>query len=133
MPTQLLFLYRNADHPALSTATFPRPLEWHFAEGEVVWERQSRRKCLIKVVGDACAEVVFQRNEGIKQVSLSDLLKAFHPGAFVEVMGGPFRGQSGWVEGGWSNVVSIAVESSSDDATEIRDIKVGPFFLIVGT
>ena len=41
--------------------------------------------------------------------------------------------RGGWVEGGWSNVVSIAVESSLDDATKIRDIKVGPFFLIVGT
>ena len=128
IPTQHLFLYRCADHPALTTSTFPQPLEWHFAEGEVVWECQSRRKCIIKVVGDACAEVVFQRNEGTKQVSLSDLLKAFRPGASVEVVGGQFWRQSGWVEGGWSNIVNIAVESSSDDATEIRDIKVGPFF-----
>ena len=54
----------------------------------MVWECQSQQKCIIKVVGDACAEVVFQRNEGIKQVSLSDLLKAFYPGAFIEVVGG---------------------------------------------
>jgi hypothetical protein len=126
--TQLLYLYWHADHPALTTATFPWPLEWHFAEGEVVWEHHSSQKCVIEVVGDTFAKVDFQMKEGTKQVSLSDLLKEFHPGDFVEVMGGRFRGQSRWVEGGWSNVVHIAVERSSDDATEIRDIKVGPFF-----
>ena len=88
IPMQLLCLYWNADHPALSTATFSQPLEWQFAEGEVVWEHQSHQKCIIKVVEDACAKIVFKRNKGIKQVSLSDLLKAFHPGAFIEVVGG---------------------------------------------
>ena len=66
--------------------------------------------------------------EGTKKVSLSDLLKESYPGDFVEVMGGRFWGQSRWVEGGWSNIVHIAMVSSSDDATEIRDIEVGPFF-----
>ena len=80
------------------------------------------------VVGDTFAEVDFWMKEGTKQVSLSDLLEEFYPGDFVEVMGGQFRGQSGWVEGSWSNVVHIAVVSSSDDATEICNIEVGPFF-----
>jgi transcription antitermination factor NusG len=128
--TQLLYLYQRADHPALATATFPKPSEWHFTEGEVVWERRSSQKCIIEVVGDTFAEVEFRMKEGTMQVSLSNLLKEFHPGEFVEVMGGQFRGQSGWVEGGWSNIVHIAIESSSDDATEICDIKVGPFLMV---
>ena len=33
---QLLFLYHSADHPALTTSTFPQPLEWYFAAGEMV-------------------------------------------------------------------------------------------------
>ncbi|KAF8226539.1 hypothetical protein L208DRAFT_1301333 [Tricholoma matsutake] len=122
IPTQLLFLYQSTDHPALTTSTFPRPLEWHFAEGEVVC------RCLIKAVGDSFAEVDFQMQEGIVHVPLSDLLKFFHPGEFVEVMGRPFQGQSGWVEGGWDNIIHVAVENRSDDATEVHDIKVGPFF-----
>ncbi|KAF8240295.1 hypothetical protein L208DRAFT_1233684, partial [Tricholoma matsutake] len=109
IPTQLLFLYRSTDHPAITTSTFPQPLEWHFAEGKVVCVHPSHQKCLIKAVGDSFAEF-------------------FHPGEFVEVMGGPFQGQSGWVEGDWDNVIHVAVEDRSDDATEVRNIKVGPFF-----
>jgi hypothetical protein len=75
-------------------------LEWHFAEGEVVWECRSSQKCVIEVVGDTFAEVNFQMKEGTKQVSLSDLLKKFHPGDFIEVMGGRFWGQSRRVQGG---------------------------------
>jgi hypothetical protein len=125
IPTQLLYLYRSADHPALTTSSFPQPLEWHFAEGEVVLDRPSHQKCLIKAVGDSFAEVNFQMEEGTVRVPLSDLL---HPSEFVEVMGRPFQGQSGWVEGGWDNIIHIAIESRSDDVTEVCDIKVGPVF-----
>ena len=61
-------------------------------------------------------------------VPLSDLLKKFYPGDFVEVMGRPFQGQSRWVEGGMDNIINIAVESRSDDATEVHNVKVGLFF-----
>ena len=94
----------------------------------VVLECRSSQKCVIKVVGDTFAEVDFQMKEGTKQVSLSDLLKEFYPGDFIEVMGGRFQGQSRWVEGSWSNAVHTAMESSLDDATEICNIMVGPFF-----
>ena len=63
-----------------------------------------------------------------EHIPLSNLLKEFHPGDFVEVMGGSFQGQSGWVEGGLDDIIHIAVESRSDDPTEVRDVKVGPFF-----
>ncbi|KAF8237221.1 hypothetical protein L208DRAFT_1249010 [Tricholoma matsutake] len=128
IPTQLLFLYQSTDHPALATSTFPRPLEWHFAEGKVVCVCPSCQKCLIKAVGDSFAEVDFQMQEGIVRVPLSNLLKFFHPSEFVEVMGGPFQGQSGWVEGGWDNIIHVAMENRSDDATEVRDVQVGLFF-----
>jgi hypothetical protein len=94
----------------------------------LVLDCHSRQLCVIESVGDDFAEVGFQTKEGTTCISLSNLLKKFHPSDFVEVMAGPFQGQSGWVEGGWSNVVHIAVENSSDDVTEIRDIKVGPSF-----
>ena len=87
---QLLFLYQTADHPALTTTTFPWPLEWHFAEGEVVQVHRSHQRCVIKAVGDTFAEVDFQKQEGTMRISLSDLLKEFHPGDFIEVMAGPF-------------------------------------------
>ena len=66
--------------------------------------------------------------EGLVRTPLSDLLKEFHPGDFVEIMGGPSRGQSGWVEGGWNNVVCVLVVNSSGDATNVCDVKAGPFF-----
>jgi transcription antitermination factor NusG len=125
---QMLFLYRSADHPVLAASPFPRPLEWHFAEDEMVWVRHSRRRCRIKAAGNIFAEVDFGMEEGLVRVPFSDLLKAFHPGDFVEVMGGPFQGQSGWVEGGSDDIIHIAVEIRSDDPTEVRDVKVGPFF-----
>jgi hypothetical protein len=103
-------------------------LEWHFSEGEVVLDCPSHQKCLIKAVGDSFAEVDFWMEEGTVCIPLSDLLKEFHPGEFVEVMGGPFQGQSGWVEGGWDNIIHIAMESKSDDVTEVHDIKVGRVF-----
>ncbi|KAF8234714.1 hypothetical protein L208DRAFT_1260237, partial [Tricholoma matsutake] len=104
------------------------PLEWNFAEGEVVCVCPSHQKCLIKAVGDSFAEVDFQMQEGIVRIPLSNLLKFFHPSEFVEVMGGPFQGQSGWVEGGWDDIIHVAMENRSDDATEVCDVKVGPFF-----
>ena len=128
IPTQLLYLYQSADHPALATFAFPRPLEWHFAEGEVVLVRHTGQRCLIKAVGDSFAEVDFRVEEGTVRVALSNLLKEFHPGDFVEVMGGRFQGQSGWVEGGSNINVNIAVESRSIGSTEVREVKVGLFF-----
>jgi transcription elongation factor len=103
-------------------------LEWHFAEGEAVWLHSSHQRCLIKAVGDNFAEVDFQVGEGIMSVPLFDLVKEFHPGDYVEVMGGPFQGQSGWVEGGSDSIIHVAVENRLDDATEVRDVKVGLFF-----
>ena len=125
---QLFFLYQAADHPAVATSTFPQPLEWHFAEGEAVWVHPSRQRCLIKAVRDTFAEVDFGVGEGIMRVPLSDLVKEFNPGDFVEVMSGPFQGQSGWVEGGSDNIIDVVVENRSGDATEVPDVKVGPFF-----
>jgi transcription antitermination factor NusG len=61
-------------------------------------------------------------------VPLSDLVKEFHPGKFVEVMSGPFQGQSGLVEGGSGNIIDVVVENRLGDATEVPDVKVGPFF-----
>jgi len=103
-------------------------LEWHFAEDEMVRVRHSHRRGHIKAVGNIFAEVDFGMEEGVERVSLSDLLKEFHPGDFVEVMGGPFQGQSGWVEDGSDDIIHIAVESRLDDPTEVHDVKVGPFF-----
>ena len=57
-------------------------------------------------------------------VPLANLLKEFHPGDFIQVMGGPFQGQAGWFVGGWDNIVTIALEMSMYDATEICDVKV---------
>jgi transcription antitermination factor NusG len=128
IPTQQLFLFRSADHPALTTSTFPQPLEWNFAEGEVVWLHCPRKRGIIKDVGDTFADVDFQMEEGVVRTPLSNLLKEFHTGDFVKIMGGPSRGQSGWVEGGWNNVVRVVVVNSSGDATEVRDVKAGPFF-----
>ena len=39
-----------------------------------------------------------------ERIPLSNLLKEFHPGDFVEVMGRSFQGQSGWVEGGLDDI-----------------------------
>ena len=63
-----------------------------------------------------------------EHVPLFNLLNEFHPGDFVEVMGGSFQGQSGWVEGGSDDIIYIAMESRLDDPTEVHNVKVGPFF-----
>lgn len=127
IPTHVLLLFQSANHPAYATSAFPRPLEWHFAEGEVVFVRHTGQRGLIKAVGDSFAEVEFRMDEDIVHVSMSNLLKRFEPGDFVEVMGGPFQGQSGWIEGGSDTIVNIAVESTSGDSTEVHNVKVSPF------
>ena len=130
--SQLLFLYHSADNPALTTSTFSRPLEWYFAAGEMVLVHHSHRRCLIKAVGDIFAEVnyvYFEEDLRMQEcIPLSNLLKEFHPGDFVEVMGRSFQGQSEWVEGGLDDIIHIAVESRLDDPTEVHNVKVGPFF-----
>jgi hypothetical protein len=105
-------------------------LEWHFVEGEAVLVHQTGQQCLIKAVGDNFAEVEFRVEEGTVRVNLLNLLKEFHPGDFVEVMGGRFQGQSGWVEGGSNTNVNIAVESRSIGSTEVREVTVRPFLII---
>ena len=130
--SQLLLLYCSTDHPALATSTFPQPLEWYFTEGEMVLVCHSHWRCLIKAVGDIFAEinyVYFEENLRMQEcIPLSNLLKECYPSDFVEVMGRSFQGQSGWVKGDSDDIIHIAMESRSNDPTEVHDVKVGPFF-----
>jgi hypothetical protein len=94
-------LFRDSRHPKLTASgcSFPRPLEWDFAVGDDVQVVSSTKQGTITSVLTDTVEVDLDTKEGIVSVPWIDILKVMQPGDYVEITGGPCRGQTGWFEG----------------------------------
>jgi hypothetical protein len=85
-------------HPKLmaSTTSFLKPLEWHFAEGDEVYILDELNKSgVISTLRSDSVELTTE--EGIVHVPWLKISKAIRQGDFVEVTGGMYLGQTGWV------------------------------------
>lgn len=109
LPLESFNLFRASGHPELikSKATFPRPSEWYFLEGEEVyntaepipskwWEPTSYKSGFISKLRDDAVEL--DTEEGIVVVPWVAICKVVHIGDFVEVSGGLHKEQKGWVD-----------------------------------
>ena len=109
MPFESCCLFLESRHPTLSFF-FLKPSEWHFAESDEVQidvhpDRPSYKTGVISTLRSDTVEV--STEEGIVCVSWLKIRKVIHQGDFVEVTGGMYLGQTGWVVGledltGWS-------------------------------
>jgi transcription elongation factor len=127
IPTSLFFLFQQSRHSVLLTAKFPRPLEWNFVEGESVLVSSSGKLGVVKTIWTDSVEVDLANGEGIMSVTWSDLRKHIVTGDFVEIVSGPLREQTGWVEGIDGETVHVIDHISAEeweDAAQFSHIKV---------
>lgn len=118
MPTSMFFLFQQSRHPTILAARFPRPTEWSFDEGDRVLISSSSKLGVIESVGTETAEVNLASGEGIISVTWSELRKHIVIGDFVEVLSGPLRELTGWVEGVDGETVHIIQHISSETLEE---------------
>jgi ribosomal protein L24 len=103
MPLHLFNLFRESLHPNLKAceSRFPRPSEWCFAEGDEVYIRVQEgiyatyTPATISILRTDSVDVTTK--EGIVNVPWLDIRKIFHEGDYVEITGGMYQGQTGWV------------------------------------
>lgn len=126
IPLSLFFLFRESGHPKLvaSRTAFPRPFEREFSEGDEVYITTSKKRGVITAVGLDSVEVDLATGEGAVSVSWSDVRNVVSVGHYIEVTGGVYQGQTGWVLG----IIGCVVEIVKDpDAQEplLDNIEVG--------
>ncbi len=129
-------LFRISGHPKLilSKSAFPRPLEWHFTEGEEVYiledlpwwiGKVSYKSGRLSTLRNNSAEV--ETEEGIVVVSWMSICRVIRIGDFVEVIGGLHKEQRGWVDmvdicyqTQLANVIRLLDEEKFPDTPEVR-------------
>jgi len=112
-------LFRFSGHPKL--IAFPRPSEWHFAEGDEVYilENSYPKSGLVTTIRKDSLE--FATRDGTFHVTWLEVFKFIRVGDFVEIMGGMHRGRTGWVvdvnlSDGVANIIPIG-----DDKRQLSD------------
>ena len=108
MPFELFCLFLESRHPTLMAArsSFPKPLEWHFAEGDEVCTVDNPDKSVfISLLRSDSVEL--STEEGIVCVPWLKVHKVIREGDFVEVTGGVHLGWTGWVVGLHEESVSL--------------------------
>jgi transcription antitermination factor NusG len=122
MPTAHFFLFQQSRHPTLLSAKFPRPSEWSFDEGERVRVSSSGKLGVVKTVTTDTAEIDLADGEGVTSVTWTNLRKYIVINDFVEIVSGPLREQTGWVEGTDGETVHvvelISAEKLKDNAQD---------------
>ena len=118
MPTHIFFLFQQSRHPTLLAAKFPRPLEWSFDEGDCVLISSSSKLAVVTAVRTESAEVDLASGEGVMNISWTDLRKHIVVGNFVEIISGPLRKQTGWVEHIEGETVHIVEHVSAERLEE---------------
>ncbi len=110
IPFELLCLFLESRHPTLmaSRSSFLKPSEWHFAENDEVYIDPSQlhpsiwdpnpsplKTGVVSAIRSDTVEV--STEEGIVCVPWLKISKVIRQGDFVEVTGGKYLGQTGWV------------------------------------
>jgi len=104
MPLHLFNLFLESLHPNLKACEtiFPKPSEWCFAEGDEVYIYEDRyigatlNKCgTISIL--RTDSVALTTQEGIVNIPWLDICKIIHEGDYVEITGGMYQGETGWV------------------------------------
>ena len=114
MPFEAFGLFWASQHPKLieSKSSFLRPAEWHFAEGDEVQfcdQAQSSydppKSGRITIIRSDSVDLVSEG--GVNTVGWLDLEKVIRQGDFVEITGGRYEGETGWVDNVTRKVGSV--------------------------
>jgi transcription antitermination factor NusG len=124
MPTSTFFLFQQSHHPTILAARFPCPVEWSFDEGDQVLNSSSSKLGVIISIGAETAEVDLAGNEGIISVPWTELRKHIVVGDFVEVLSGPLRELTGWVERVDDEIVHVVQHLSSETLEENQHYRI---------
>lgn len=110
IPLVLFNSFWASQHPELlkSVSMFPRPSEWHFAEGDEVYLSDDKEKGIIKTLRAESAEVATSRDNSVS-VSWMDIHKVIRTSDYVRVTGGVHQGWEGWVTGAADGTARHAV------------------------
>jgi hypothetical protein len=114
--------FHFSSHPKL--IAFPRPSEWHFAEGgkvyimEGLYPRSPKFGFVTTLRKDS---LQITTRDGPIDVTWLEVFKLIQEGEFVEVTGGTHRGRTGWVVGvvldeNVANIVPIGDDERPDCA-----------------
>jgi hypothetical protein len=120
MPFELLCLFMDSGHPALMAAlpSFPKPQEWHFAEGDEVYVVGNPDKFgVISMLRSDSVEL--STEEGIVCVPWLKIRKVLRIGDYVEVTGGMYLGRTGWV-GGLHDLVGTTGDTGTYTYMELK-------------
>jgi hypothetical protein len=131
-PSQILGLFKLSEHPSLTGATFPRPEEWIFEEGERVIVCSSEKEATVAEVKSTHLEVDLATKEGIEAVSWYNVRKVFSSWDFVSVTSGPSRGTMGWVERMEDDTVYLLEYNEKGNLLTSRNVIKVSFILIPG-
>jgi transcription antitermination factor NusG len=128
MPLALFCLFRESRHPKViaSECAIPRPLEWEFTQGDEVdvfpsistWPPSSKHGIITSLLPDS-VEVDLSTKEGIVCASWMDIRKAIHPGDYVEITGGQYRGRTGWFQ----EIRNVLLIDEVASVIEVEDIR----------
>lgn len=132
MPLDIFCSFWESQHPKViaSQLTFPRPTEWHFAEGDEAhvfnvsvpvsqWTRPVKTGLITAIRLDS---VDLASEEGVTTVCWLHLVKAMREGDFVEITGGKHKGKTGWVNNVMGRMASVVRKSTENGrgCTEVR-------------
>jgi hypothetical protein len=96
IPFELLCRFLDSCHPRLSLTSVPKPLEWHFAEGDEAYSVDNSDKSgIISMLRSESVEL--STEDGIVCIPWLNIRKVLRQGDFVEVTGGMYLGQTGWI------------------------------------
>jgi hypothetical protein len=101
MPFESVCLFLEGCHPTVmaSRSSFPKPREWHFAEGDTVSytldDHSYHKSGAISTLRSDAVEL--STEEGTVCVPWLKIRRVLHRGDFVEVTGGMYLGCRGWV------------------------------------
>jgi hypothetical protein len=98
MPLNLFSFFWESQHPTLKKSVFPRPSEWHFAEGDEVYlSSDIQKKGTIRTVRPESADVDLASGGDLITAPLLHVHRVVRISDFVKVTGGTHQGLRGWV------------------------------------
>jgi hypothetical protein len=124
MPLHLAYHFVESHHPTLrESSTFPRPLEWEFAEGDEVevnyWP--ATKPGIITLLRSASVEVELSNKEGAVVVPWLRISKVTPLGQYVEITGGEYQGRKGWFDGIQEGTGGVRVIELEDTEKPLDD------------
>ena len=131
LPSKCATLFHASNHPALRKATFPRPIEWTFVEGDRVVAKTASEdssttsKGMLVAIHPHYAEVSLDAGfEHIVNIPWCNLHKDFQISDHVRVTSGLIQGTTGWItEIEESGLTATIIPDSREAFRALREVE----------